>query len=139
MMNEPDMGTGIRAEVKVTSPDSCPIAQVAGGANTESVAISKSVNPDSPSLVTEEFLMEDPIVETHSQFERVFSYGKKRAYRFTRDLGQGCPCELVEGYDCPVIDVHTNDGDLHLVFHAPDMEVLQAVIAALKSDFEGID
>lgn len=133
------METGIRAEVRVDSAEACPIAQVSGRADANSLAITKSVNPDSPSRVTEEFMLEASASDTDESIDEVFSYGENRVYRFSRDLGQGCPCERVEQFDCPVLDVHTRGNDLHLVFHAPDMDVLHEVIAALQSDFQGID
>lgn len=133
------MAAGIRAEVRVGSPDTCPIAQVSGAAGAESVAISKSVDPETPSRVTEEFMLDDTVPDGNDEVEEIFSYGHNRVYRFTRSLDVGCPCERVEQFDCPVLDVHTREGDLYLVFHAPNMTVLHEVIATLREDFPGMD
>jgi len=133
------MGPGIRAEVRIDAPETCPIADVSAQADANSLTVSKSVNPGSPSQVIEEFMLDGPAAEPADSVDQVFSYGENRVYRFTRDLGRGCPCELVEQHDCPVLDVHTRGSDLHLVFHAPDMEVLHEVIAALQSDCRGVD
>jgi predicted DNA binding protein len=37
------------------------------------------------------------------------------------------------------VDVHTRDGTLYLVFHAPDMDRLQAVIGDVRDAFDGVE
>ena len=73
------------------------------------------------------------------ELREVFDYGAKSMYRFTRERGRGCPCEAVEQFDCPIVDLHTRDGSLFLVFHAPDMDVLQEVILTLQGKYPDID
>lgn len=133
------MGSGIRAEVRIDADGSCPISQTATATGAEPYSISRSVDP-AGEQVTEEFMLdveEAPTVET--DVTHVFSYGDRSVYRFDRERGRGCPCECVEQFDCPVVDVHARDGDVILVFHVPDMETLQSVVQKLTSEFPSVD
>lgn len=140
------MGSGIRAEVKINTPDMCPIAEISGQTDTPCYTISKSIPTEVPGTVAEEFILDDreSFEESELEFDEsigdvelteVFSYGSKRVYRFSRPPGWGCPCECVEQFGCPVIDVHTQDGDLYLAFHTPDIEVLEEVVRTLRDRF----
>jgi len=136
------MGSGIRAEVKVDAAGACPVTQTAQAADTSTLSISKSVDPGDASRVTEEFMLDAGAAEdagTTADMTEVFTYGDKRVYRFDRELGRGCPCEVVEQFDCPVVDVHTRDGMLYLVFHAADMEQLRSVIDDLRAHYPEVD
>lgn len=145
------MGAGIRAEVKIDSPGDCPIAEVSGASGYPSSTISKSTTPDASKEVTEEFILDTdrPNVETEPtsstpavddvDLTEVFSYGSKTVYRFKRPQGWGCPCECLEQFDCPPLDVHTRDGALFLSFHAPDMDALQSVIRTLREHYPNAD
>ena len=129
---------GIRAEVAIRSPGNCPIAAVSAETGAASQTISRGVGaPDSPH-VTEEFLLDADVEVGRDDVERVFSYGGEDVYRFTRERGAGCPCEAIESHGCPVVDVHTRDGTLYLVFHAPDMDRLQAVVGDVKATFDDV-
>lgn len=139
------MASGIRAEVKIDAPANSPIAQLSGVTNSSTHSISKSVNPDSPQRVTEEFMLEtdadvdSAALDSPIDLETVFSYGSKTVYRFERPLGSGGPVECIERFDCPVIDLRTQSGSLFLAFHAPDMATLQAVIGELREQYPQLD
>lgn len=134
------MSSGIRAEVKVDAAGTCPVAAASRDADAPTYSVSRSVNPSAPERVTEEFMLDSATVpETDVDLEEVFDYGSKKVYRFERDLGWGCPCEAIEQFDCPVVDIHTHDGMLFLVFHASDMEELQGVIGTLRERYPTVD
>jgi hypothetical protein len=136
------MSTGIRAEVKIDSPSECPVAQVAESTDGSSYSISKSVDPGEPSTVTEEFMLESDASSVDlpdEEMQQVFTYGEKDVYRFRRPGGRGCPCERIEEFGCPVVDVYTRAGELYLVFHAPDMAGLQDVITRLREAYPNLD
>jgi len=138
------MSAGIRAEVRIDAPEGCPIATVSASTDASTYSISKSVDPNSPEKVTEEFMLDsaEPIEDVEleeDEVTNVFSYGSKDVYRFTRASGRGCPCECIEQFDCPVVDVHTHDGALFLVFHAHDIDDLQNVIAELRDRYPNVD
>jgi predicted DNA binding protein len=132
------MGTGIRAEVTVDAAGTCPITEVARETETATLSITKSVNPDGSGRVTEEFLIDadDELPASITENMRVvFTYGSKHVLQFDRDLDSECPCSSVERFDAPVVDVHTREGLLHLVFHARDMDHLRDVIDQLREDY----
>lgn len=136
------MGSGIRAELRVDADGTCPVADTAAETGTSTFSVSKSVAPDGSETVTEEFMLDTADADTDAvdeEMDAVFTYGSKTAYRFSRSRGRGCPCECVEQFDCPVVDVHTHDGMLYLVFHAADMAALQNVITSLRAEFSQVD
>lgn len=134
------MRSGIRAEVKVDAAGTCPVAAASRDTDTPTYSVSRSVNPTVPERVTEEFMLDsDATPETGVDLEEVFDYGSKKVYRFDRELGWGCPCEAIEQFDCPVVDIHTHDGMLYLVFHAADMAELQSVIGTLQERYPTVD
>jgi predicted DNA binding protein len=142
------MSSGIRAELSIDSPGGCPIATVSGETGTSSYSVSKSVAPGDESTMTEEFVLDadvDPETSTEhdidselSDPEVIFSYGDKQVFRFSRERGTGCPCEQIEQFHCPVVDVHTRDGTLYLAFHAPDMERLSDALSALRDHYPAV-
>lgn len=139
------MGTGIRAEVRIGDPSDCVVAQASGEAGGRVHSVSKSTNPSAPELVTEEFMLESAGESNPDGFDvdaeprPLFSYGSSAVYRFERELGRGCPCECVEAFDCPVVDLRAEGASLYLTFHAPDMEGLQAIIGELRDRYETLD
>lgn len=137
------MTGGIRAEVRIDDASVCPVAQLSDETGGSTHSVTTSVSPTRGEVVTEEFVSEfrQPLenLDLHEELTEVFSYGSNVAYRFDRELGVGCPCECVEQFDCPVVDVHARNGALHLAFHAPDMATLQGIIGALRDQYSGFD
>jgi predicted DNA binding protein len=133
------MTAGIRAEVKVDAAGTCPVVQASVSADAPTYSVSRSVSPESPDRVTEEFMLEADDPEADVELSKVFDYGDKKVYRFSREMGRGCPCEAVETFDAPVIDIRTREGMLYLVFHAAGMEELQAVIGSLQENYPTVD
>ncbi|SFB69693.1 hypothetical protein SAMN05444422_101272 [Halobiforma haloterrestris] len=139
------MTSGIRAEIRIDDPPSCTVADAAADTSGTVHSVSKSVDPGAPDRVAEEFLLEpgepgdDPERDGDRELTEIFSYGSSSVYRFGRDLGCGCPCEIVEGFDCPVVDVRANGSSLYITFHAPDMQGLQAIIGELQEQCSTID
>lgn len=138
------MGSGIRAEIRVDATDTCPIAHLSQETGAASLSISRSIDTDAPDRVTEEFVLDadpstDDVEGLEDDIEEVFAYGRRKVYRFSRDRGRGCPCELVERSGSPIIDMHTRDGWLFLTFHARDMTDLQHVIDDLRERYPSMD
>ncbi|WP_439025836.1 helix-turn-helix domain-containing protein [Haloarchaeobius sp. DT45] len=137
------MGEGIRAEVRIESPDGCPVAGATEATASASYSVSKSVNPVEGGRVTEEFMLDEEAdlesVDLADDLREVFAYGTKSAYRFEREHGRFCPCECVERFDCPVVDVHAREESLFVTFHAPDMETLQDVVGDLRGAYPSLD
>jgi len=129
------MSPGIRAEVNVDPAGSCPVVEASVAAGAPAQSVSKAGDSG---RVTEEFTL-DGGGSPETDVERVFEYGSASVYRFTRERGIGCPCELVEGFGAPVADVRSRDGMLRLVFHAADMAELQEIMGALQAEFPTVD
>lgn len=129
------MRGGIRAELSLDAKNSCPVARIAANAESATQSISKSTTPNSPT-VTEEFVLDGPAnVDDEDDVEEIFSYGSERVYRFERPVDEPCPCESVESFGSPVLDVSAAAGDLDMSFHADDMEHLQTVVTELEREY----
>jgi predicted DNA binding protein len=136
------MSSGIRAELRVDADGTCPVAEVASETGASTLSISRGIDPEGSGTVTEEFMLDGAPAGDLSLDEdltRVFTYGSKAVYRFSRQRGRGCPCESIEQFGCPVVDVHTEDGTLFLIFHAADIAELRGIIATLKERYPAVD
>ena len=131
---------GIRAEIRVDPDGTCPVVEASVDLGSPSYSVARSAVASDSERVTEEFMLEiggDP--EASVELTEVFDYGSKRMYRFARERGRGCPCESVEVYDCPIIDIRAREGLLYLVFHAVDMDNLRSVITTLRDRYSTVD
>ena len=137
------MASGIRAEIKIDDPASCVLTAASAATDGRVLSVSRSTSADTPERVSVEFLLEaetyPETFDTDVELSPVFSYGSSRVYRFTRELGDGCPCECIERHGSPVVDVSTLGSSLFLTFHAEDMENLQAIIGDLKQQCSNLD
>lgn len=129
------MPPGIRAELKIPAAVECPLARVSTDGDVTAYSVSKSVDPNVPEHVTEEFAVE-PDMEMSGdtgdrELTRAFKGGSGSVYRFERTAGVNCPCECVEMFGYPVIDVRGESGSLFIVFHVPDQEALHEVMGAI--------
>lgn len=132
------MSAGIRAELSLDGKRSCPVARIAAESDTTTQSVSKTTAPDT-ATVTEEFVLDGAAdVEAASDVEEVFSYGSERVYRFERPGDRPCPCESVEEYGSPVLDVVAEGGSLEMAFHADDMDHLQQVVTSLRREYDEV-
>lgn len=119
----------IRMKLKVTGSDGCPVVTVSES-NTSGYTFLRGMAPNERGSAVERFVFDDD-AEVPEEMKGLFEYGDGSIYRFDREGGTGCPYERVEAFDYPVVDVQTRDGMLFLTFHAPDVEALRDVVAAL--------
>ena len=131
------MSAGIRAELSLEASSTCPVARIADEAGQSTQSISKSIAPDAGS-VTEEFVLDGEADVSGEDVEEVFSYGSNRVYRFDRPTDKRCPCESVEEFGSPVLDVSSEAGSLEMSFHADDMDHLQTVVTELKRTYDAV-
>ncbi|MGM0606193.1 MAG: helix-turn-helix domain-containing protein [Halobacteriota archaeon] len=128
--------SGIRAEVCIPAADSCPIASLsADGPPTYSV--SRSVDVADSGVMTEEFVTDGQasLADLDVDAEPVFEYDAKTAYRFQRERGDDCPCELVERHGSPIAESHTREGHLYITFHVTELQVLRDVLDDLRDAY----
>lgn len=133
------MASGIRATVRFTDIESCPIARVSRDAASPITQVSTSVTSDDGRASVTEFIADLDDAPADPAVERVFSYGPADLYRTTHDREAACPCECLGEFGCPVHRYEAADGDLTLVFHAESFEQLQDVMAALRERFPSAD
>lgn len=134
------MAPGIRAQIRVDADGTCPVVEGAVAVDSPSHSIARGTTASEPDRVIEEFMLQSGEAPTASvELRKVFDYGSKTMYRFKRERGRGCPCESIETFDCPIVDLHTRDGYLYLVFHAIDMTNLQNVIRTLTERYSEVD
>lgn len=134
---------GIRAEIKIHSPGACPVVAVSSAADAAGTSITKAQGGGE--TVTEEFVLDAEIpsnVESLSEgavdIREIFSYGSKHALRFERNVEKPCPCDNVEQFGCPLLDMYVRNDALVLVFHAPDIERLQEVLTELQDNWSDV-
>ena len=131
---------GIRAEIRVDPGGTCPVVEAATDRGSPSYTIARGITASDDDRVNEEFMLESgDVPSTSVELTEVFDYGSKTMFRFGRERDRGCPCEIVEAFDCPVVDLHARDGSIYVVFHAVDMDALRETILALRDRFSGID
>ena len=137
------MPSGIRAEIRIDDPEGCVVAQATAAVGGTAQSISKSVDPTAPERMTVEFMLEaeeyPDEFDTDVELTEVFSYGSQSVYRFERGTERNCPCDSIEQFGCPIVDVRARGSSLFLTFHAPDMEGLQAIIGTLQDRHANLD
>ncbi|WP_135534629.1 helix-turn-helix domain-containing protein [Halostella pelagica] len=131
------MGVSIRAEILIDNPSTCQIAAVSQ--ETSSVrSIRRTTTPDGDA-VTEEFTVEADTEIDGDAMDEIFTYDSDSVYRFSRDSGQGCVCELVESHDIPIQTIRVEKGSLIIGFFLTDLDELRAVVSDLRADFDGVN
>lgn len=129
------MSSGIRATVKFTDPDGCPIARRSESATGAIDQTSTSVALQGAAGSVTEFL----VPGDDDGEDAVFSYGTATVFRTVHEGDVTCPCECLGQFGCPVHRYVADDGDLTLVFHAADFGQLQEAMGELGERFEDVD
>lgn len=130
------MGVSIRAEILVDRPSTCQIADVSRGSSSVR-SIRRSTTP-ADDVVTEEFTVEADTELDGDEMDEIFTYDTESVYRFSRDRGQGCVCELVESHDVPIQTIRAEEGSLIIAFFVTDLDELRAIVSDLRADFDGV-
>ncbi|AHB65143.1 bacterio-opsin activator [Haloarcula hispanica N601] len=131
--------SGIRVELSVDTPGACPVASVSDEAGAAVTDVARS-SPDEDGQVIEEFTAtgtDEGAIEAREDMDKVFATGNGSRYQFSRSRTE-CVCEAVETYDCPVADIRAEGGQLHLTFHAPDVDRVRAIVTRLKELYDGV-
>ncbi len=136
------MESGIRTTVAFDRPDVCPVAALAAEAGAAVDAVTTTVTPGGEGASVTEFAADTPLeeatAETMATVVPVFAHGSTHRYRITHGDAD-CPCTCLGAFDVPVTRYVARKGTLTLGFHAADYDELQAVVAALRERFPGMD
>jgi hypothetical protein len=129
------MTRGLRLRIEVGSPRECPIAEVSETASADVEWVARTAGGDT---VTEEFTLPETATLDRADVTEVMQYDAERVYRFEREAGQGCACEHVEEFGCPVSAIRAHEGALSLSCHATTDEEARRILEALQAEFDGV-
>lgn len=125
---------GLRVELAVNSPSTCPVADAS---ETARGAVRDVSRAETDGRVVEEFRAEFPEGDVEG-VDRVFDYGPESVYRVERTGDDACLCEVVESLDVPVADARAEDGVLLLTLHLRDADRFRDVVRTLRERGESV-
>lgn len=128
---------GIRTEVRIESPQTCPVAAVTAETGSSVSSVDRSA-PASDGTVTEDFTLDADEAPSQGDLTQIYADVDFRTYRFSRQEEQECACDVVETFGLPVSDVHAEKGALLITFLSPNIETVRDIVGALKDRFAGV-
>ncbi|MXV61898.1 bacterio-opsin activator [Natronorubrum sp. JWXQ-INN-674] len=136
------MTGGVRVEVRITAPETCPVADVSAATGGTGRSVTWSDDPETGQTV-EEFVLEAPDESADERdlevpLETVFADASSEIYRFDRDCEQGCPCVSIERYGYPIANVEASEGSLVITFHVSELDEIRTVLSELRSRYAGM-
>lgn len=132
------MTDGIAVDLAVRQPGDCPVASASAACDAPVDSVSRASTPDSDGAVAEEFELPAGASPADESVEAVASFGSHDVFRFRREPGAACVCEVVEQSVGPVADVRAREGTLHLSFYAEDLADVRGAVSALEEAFGGV-
>ena len=136
--------TGFRATLVVQDPADCPVADVSSTSDEPITAVTRS-GVASNGTVVEEFgvpggTSEAELVESTNGTELTPIQANEResVYRFERETGGACACEVVERTGTPISSVRAQDGALLLTFRTFELEEIADIVDGLRQHFDGV-
>lgn len=136
-LGEQGLQTGVEVELVVERPSDCPIASVSADCQTHVNSVCRSPAADGNCTVAE-FTVNDDVAPELADATPVFSSGSTTRYRNHCSKGNDCVCSLVESFDCPVSNVHATNGNLHVLFYAPEIEHVRDIVSTARESFETV-
>ncbi|WP_433630173.1 helix-turn-helix domain-containing protein [Halomicrococcus sp. NG-SE-24] len=128
------VGETVYVELKISNPSTCQVA-AASEPNATVTRVSRTMLPNDDGHVTEELEVEQ---SSGDEVAAAPVHRSNGVFRLQRPVGQGCACELVERYDCPVRSIHADDGELSLSFYAEELRTVRQVVTDLKESCDGV-
>lgn len=129
------VGETIYAELKIDDPDVCQVA-AASEPSVTVTRVARTSLPDDEDRITEEIEIADAPTATDPALALVDE--SNGVFRVHRPVGQGCACEVIERYGCPVRDIRADGGELSLSFYAEKLGTIRQVVADLKEFSDGV-
>ncbi|MFC6716494.1 helix-turn-helix domain-containing protein [Natrialbaceae archaeon GCM10025810] len=139
--------TGFRATVAVRNPPGCPVASVSTRTDAPVSSVVRSGGPTGEGTAVEEFSV-DSGVGREAQTELsgdlaveltpVHESETENVYRFERDPGGACACEIVEQSGVPLTSIRARDGTLLLSFRTLELEAIAEIVDNLREYADGV-
>jgi len=125
------MSAGLEAALRIDDPGACPVADASAETGERIETVDRT---GGGGRVIEEFELPAEADAPDGTTE-VFGDDRYGVYRFERDRSEPCFCERIEEFGCPVVDIHSVEGTLRVVFRPTDVETLQGIVGALREEF----
>ncbi len=127
--------SGVRAELVFENASDCPVATVSETADGPLTDVSWTMNGDDS--VKEQFTGVDCDLSATDEesMEEVFDYGSQQVYEFEQERDRTCICEHIEKELGPVSDTYALDGNLHVILHTANVDILRTLLSDLKKQF----
>lgn len=132
------MTRSIRAELKIDEATDCPIANASSSLVEPITDVSRSIVPDNNNRRTEEFSTSTDTRVQSPKIDSVFEDESRTVYRFQREKGAGCVCEIIEQNGPPIADIKAEHGGLLVTFYATDFLEVQGIVEDLRDVYKGV-
>ncbi|ELY47480.1 helix-turn-helix domain-containing protein [Natronorubrum sulfidifaciens] len=135
--------SGFRATVVVNEPTDCPVADVSATIDEPISSVARS-RTATDGTVTEEFGVtagsstEAVSDGSGTELTTLQTTTHEDVYRFERDAGTGCACDIIEQTGTPVASVRAQNGSLLLTFRTLELERVSEIVGDLRAQFDGV-
>lgn len=128
----------IRAEIGVEAVDACLIADSSTEVEGTISDVTRSAVSDENGSYREEFTLNGRTKLERTDVTEVFSTDSHTVYQFASGTKDGCICRTVEGFGCPISNLHARDGTLYVTFHASNTDVIKDIVTALRERYSAV-
>lgn len=126
---------GMRAEVEVISPDTCPVAEFSEQTDGSLTSVSRAGTDGG--TITEEFTVTGDSKLDDDRLSQLFEYRSASVYRF-RHEPLDCVCEFVEENNHPISEIRAQDGSLILSLHLTTIQDLRDLVTDLRERYGSV-
>ncbi|QGN07155.1 bacterio-opsin activator [Halorhabdus sp. CBA1104] len=126
---------GMRAEVEVLSPETCPVAEFSERAEGPLTSVSRAGQDGD--AITEEFTASGETALADDRLSQLFEYRSASVYRF-RHEPLDCVCEFVEESSHPISEIRAQDGSLVLSLHLTAIQDLRDLVTDLRERYGSV-
>ncbi|MFB6202391.1 MAG: helix-turn-helix domain-containing protein [Halorhabdus sp.] len=123
---------GMRAEIEVVSPETCPVAEFSDAVDGPLTSVSRAGRDGE--TITEEFTASGETDLTDERLSQLFEYQSASVYRF-RHEPLDCVCKFVEEHDHPISETRARDGSLILSMHLTAIQDLRDLVTDLRERY----
>jgi hypothetical protein len=126
----------MRAEIEISSPDYCQVAQLSTQADGPLSSVSRAGR--SGGTVTEQFTASGELhVEERDDVDQLFEYRSASVYQLSHNA-KDCVCEFVEANKHPISEIRAQDGSLILALHLTNITDLRDLVTDLRERYGSV-